>query len=227
MTSPREDILANIRRSLGVNGSEAPRRANVAMRLQSAPVGIIPARGQLASAERVAMFKQQAERAQASVSEVARPEDVPGEVARFLRDHNLPATIRMGGDARLGEMPWGQTALEVSTGRSDGDDPNAISHAFGGVAESGTLALISGPDNPTTLNFLPDNHIVVISAADIAGDYETIWQRLRERVGKGTMPRTVNMITGPSRSADIEQTLLLGAHGPRTLHIIVVGEAKD
>jgi L-lactate dehydrogenase complex protein LldG len=222
----RDDILANIRRSLGVSGAEAPRRANVATRLENAPSGLIPARGQLAPSARVAMFKEQAERAQASVTEVARPEDVPGEIARFLRDRNLPATVRMGADARLASMPWSQTALDVSAGRSDGGDPNAVSHAFGGVAESGTLAMVSGPDNPTTLNFLPDNHIVVVSAADIAGDYETIWRRLRERVGKGTMPRTVNLITGPSRSADIEQTLLLGAHGPRTLHIVIVGEPQ-
>ena len=48
---------------------------------------------------------------------------------------------------------------------------------------------------------------------------------IRETVhyGKGQMPRTVNWITGPSRSADIEQTLLLGAHGPQRLHVIVVG----
>jgi L-lactate dehydrogenase complex protein LldG len=224
MTSAREDILANIRRSLGVSGAEAPRHADVTTRLENAPAGLIPGRGQLAPAARVAMFKQQAERAQASVAELARPEDVPGEVARFLRDHNLPATVRMGADPRLATMPWGQTTLDVSTGRSDGGDPNAVSHAFGGVAESGTLAMLSGPDNPTTLNFLPDNHIVIVSAAEIAGDYETIWQRLRQETGKGTMPRTVNLITGPSRSADIEQTLLLGAHGPRTLHIIIVGE---
>jgi L-lactate dehydrogenase complex protein LldG len=133
----------------------------------------------------------------------------------------------MGADVRLTAMPWGQTALDVSAGRSDGGDPNAVSHAFGGVAESGTLAMLSGPDNPTTLNFLPDNHIVIVSAADVAGDYETIWQRLRERLGKGTLPRTVNLITGPSRSADIEQTLLLGAHGPRTLHIIIVGGPEE
>jgi L-lactate dehydrogenase complex protein LldG len=223
MTSAREDVLANIRRSLGVTGAEAPRRTNVATRLDNAPRGVVPARGQLDPAGRVALFKQQAERAQASVAHVAEAADVPSAVARFLRDRNLPATIVMGADARLAAMPWAKTALDVRTGRSEGNDPNSVSYAFGGVAESGTLAMISGPDNPTTLNFLPDNHIVVISAEDIAGDYETVWGRVREIAGKGTMPRTVNMITGPSRSADIEQTLLLGAHGPRTLHVIVVG----
>jgi len=102
---------------------------------------------------------------------------------------------------------------------------SSVSHAFAGVAETGTVVLASGTDNPTSLNFLPDNHIVVIDANDVAGDYESVWQRLRERYGDGLMPRAVNLITGPSRSADIEQTLILGAHGPRRLHVIVVGEA--
>ena len=88
--------------------------------------------------------------------------------------------------------------------------------------QTGTLALVSGPDNPTTLNFLPETHIVVIEAAKIVGNYETFWEMLRAAYGEGAMPRTVNFITGPSRSADIEQTLLLGAHGPRALHIIIV-----
>ncbi|MNT99319.1 Lactate utilization protein C [compost metagenome] len=73
-----------------------------------------------------------------------------------------------------------------------------------------------------TLNFLPEHHIVVLAADEIAGDMETIWARLREKQGSA-MPRTVNFVTGPSRSADIEQTLLLGAHGPRALHIVIVG----
>jgi len=82
---------------------------------------------------------------------------------------------------------------------------------------------LSGPANPTTLNFLPDNHIVVLKRADLVGDLESLWSRLRQRFGAGTLPRTVNLITGPSRSADIEQKMLLGAHGPRRLHILIVG----
>ena len=97
-----------------------------------------------------------------------------------------------------------------------------MSHAFGGCCRNGHAGAVPGQDNPTTLNFLPDNHIVVLDAADLAGDLETVFAQLREKFGAGVLPRVVNLITGPSRSADIEQTLILGAHGPRRLHVIVV-----
>jgi L-lactate dehydrogenase complex protein LldG len=149
---------------------------------------------------------------------------VPKEVAALLRAHNLPMAVRHGGDPLLTGLPWEQErTLTVSTGPSDGNDLASLSHAFGAAAESGTLVLLSGADNPTTLNFLPDTHIVLVGADDIAGDYETLWERLRDRFGVGSLPRAINLITGPSRSADVEQTLILGAHGPRRLHVIVVG----
>lgn len=222
MTSARDDILATIRRSLGVTGSETIRRGIVADRLRLAPKGVIPKRGQLVGTELIALFRMQAEAASATVADVESAIDVPKGVATFLHSHNLPASLRLGEDPRLCGMPWGDTPLEVVHGPSDGRDLTALSHAFGGVAETGTLIMTSGSENPSTLNFLPDNHMVILSAKDIASDYETIWGKLRDNYGRGQMPRTVNMITGPSRSADIEQTLLLGAHGPRRLHVIVV-----
>jgi L-lactate dehydrogenase complex protein LldG len=227
MSTARDTILASIRRSLGVTGSEAPRRKAVADRLSQHPTGVVPARGKLAPRERVELFRRMVSAAAGTIEEIPRSDDVPAAVAAFLRAHNLPMSLRRGADPRLAAMPWDkERTLEVTTGRSDGRDLVAISHAFGAAAESGTLMLVSGPDNPTTLNFLPDTHIVVIAAADVAGDYETVWQRLRERYGAGEMPRTVNMITGPSRSADIAQTLILGAHGPRRLHVMVVGDVE-
>jgi L-lactate dehydrogenase complex protein LldG len=222
MSTARDDILSTIRRSLGVTGSEAIRQDIVAERLRRAPKGVIPARGRLAGAELTALFRAQAEASLATVAVVEDASDVPDTVAAFLRSHNLPASLRMGDDLRLRAMPWGNTSLEIARGSSDGRDLNAVSHAFAGVAETGTLIMTSGPENPSTLNFLPDNHIVILSAKDIAGDYETVWDKARATYGRGQMPRTVNMITGPSRSADIEQTLLLGAHGPRRLHIVIV-----
>ncbi|MGO4387373.1 lactate utilization protein C [Microvirga sp. 2YAF29] len=220
--SARDDIIGNIRRSLGVKGGETIRSQIVQDRLERAPKGVIPKRGQVSGDERIALFKVQAEASLATVTEVASAADVPQSIALFLRNHNLPATLRMGDDLRLKAMPWADTTLEISHGPSEGRDLNAVSYAFGGVAETGTLAMVSGEENPSTLNFLPDNHIIVVSAKDIAGDYESVWNRVRFAFGKGSMPRTVNFITGPSRSGDIEQTLLLGAHGPRRLHVMVV-----
>ncbi len=220
--SARDDILGNIRRSLGATGTEATRRGVAADRLARAPAGVIPEIARREGAARLALFQEKAEAAAATVSIVRNDREVPGEIARYLSRHNLPATLRIGADARLAAMPWGETALELTRGASDGHDLNAASCALAGVAETGTLALAAGAENPTTLNFLPDNHIVVLSADDVVGDMESVWGRLRALFGKGKMPRALNLVTGPSRSADIEQTLLLGAHGPRRLHIVVI-----
>ena len=141
-----------------------------------------------------------------------------------LRAKNLPASVRLGADKRLAAMPWNQQrALELRQGRSDGHDEVGVSHAFGGIAETGTLVMTSGPDNPSTINFLPEHHIVVVDVDEIDGDMEAVLARVRKKFGRGRMPRTLNFITGPSRSGDIEQKIVLGAHGPRALHIIIVG----
>jgi L-lactate dehydrogenase complex protein LldG len=224
----RDAVLGSIRRSLGVTGSEAPRRKEVQDRIAGRPRGIIPSRGQLPAQERLDLFVRMVELAAGSVARIGEFADVPGEVAAFLRRHNLPMAARRGDDPLLASLPWERAGtLEISTAAPDADAMSSVSRAFAGVAETGTLVLNSGPDNPTLLNFLPDNHIVVLDAKDVAGDYETVWQRLREKFGDGLMPRAVNLITGPSRSADIEQTLILGAHGPRRLHVILVDEGME
>jgi L-lactate dehydrogenase complex protein LldG len=214
-------MFASIRSALCVNGRETPRRKEVADRLREHPTGVVPARGHLPPAERVNLFADMVAAADGTVTR-ASAEIVPGAVAEFLRRHNLPLSVRRGDDGRLAALPWErERTLEVTLGPSDGHQLASVSHAFGAVAETGTLALASGPDNPTTLNFLPDNHIVVIGAKDIVADFESVFAKLRARYGERQLPRVVNMITGPSRSADIEQTLILGAHGPRRLHVII------
>jgi L-lactate dehydrogenase complex protein LldG len=219
----RETILGSIGRALAVTGSEAPRRQAVAERLRLHPPGIVPARGQLSPRERIELFRRMLEAAAGTAEQIPEAAEVPGAIAALLRAHNLPLALRCGADPRLAALPWErERALTVTRGPSSGNDAVALSHALAGIAESGTLLLASGPDNPTTLNFLPETHIVVLEAADIVGDYEAAWHRVRERFGDA-LPRTLNMITGPSRSADIEQTLILGAHGPRQLHVIILG----
>lgn len=222
--SAREAILKKVRGSLHASPEDGARREAVEKRLSSPPRGIIPARGQLGDEERVALFCKMAEKVSASVQRVGSAEDVPAAVADYLRAKNLPASVRMGADPRLQLMPWAEMkSLEIRNGKAGYEDEVGVSHASVGVAETGTVAMFSGADNPTTVNFLPEHHIVVVDAKDIAGDLESVMSRIRDKFGKGQMPRTLNFITGPSRSGDIEQKLLLGAHGPRALHLIVVG----
>jgi len=221
--SARDTVLAKIRSSMRVSGSEADRRKAVASRLEDSPRGIIPARAQLPKAGQVDLFCTMAEQFGATLKRVGDYKDVPAEVAAYLRSRNLPAEIRMGADKRLTKAKWdSEKNLEVRPGPSDGGDLAGVSHAMAGIAETGTVALFSGQDNPTTINFLPEHHIVVLKAADIKGDMESVWTVVRKHQGKGEMPRALNLVTGPSRSGDIEQTILLGAHGPRALHVIVV-----
>ncbi|MCZ8179874.1 MAG: lactate utilization protein C [Rhizobium sp.] len=220
----RQAILSRIRTSLKVSAGDTERAATVSTRLAERPRGIIPKRGQLPAEERLALFIAMAEKYNATTERLTSRETLPQSVAEYLKQRNLPASIRIGADTRLVNLPWQSAgALEILSGASDGNDLVAVSHAFGGIAETGTLCVLSGPDNPVTLNFLPDHHIVVVTASDIVGDMESLWASLRAAHGD-IMPRTVNLITGPSRSADIEQTLLLGAHGPRALHIVIVGD---
>lgn len=221
--SARDTILSKIRLARQSGSDDSGRRAIVSERLRNHPAGIVPTRGQLPPAERLDLFCAMAEKVSASVVRVATADDVPGAIAGYLRSKNLPQVIRRGEDARLAGLPFEREAqLEVTVGPSAGQDLAGLSHAMAGVAETGTVVLTSGRDNPTTLNFLPEHHLVVVAAADVTGDYEAVWSRIRARYGEGVMPRNVNLITGPSRSGDIEQTILLGAHGPRSLHLIVV-----
>lgn len=223
MTDSRRLVLDSIRRSLNAAGSAARDVAAAERRLAARPPGPVPGRGLLPPAERVALFQAMAEEAAASVARLASAAEIPAEIARYLAQENLPAVLRLAPDPALEALPWSERPLlSLSRGPSDGSDAVAVTRAMAGVAETGTLALVSGPETPTTLNLLPDSHIVVLPAASVVGSYEEIWTLLRARYGDGAMPRTVNFITGPSRSADIEQKLQMGAHGPRRLHILIV-----
>lgn len=220
--SARAAILSKVRASLG--GRDDDGRADAAnARLAEAQPGIIPARGQLKKDARLELFSAQAAAVSATMTRVKSYGEIAGAVTAYLRSRNLPMSVRVGADKRLAKAGWsGEKTLEVLKGASGGHDMTGVSHAFAGIAETGTVALLSGPDNPTTLNFLPEHHIVVVSAKEIEGDMEAVWAKLRKTHGKGVMPRALNLVTGPSRSGDIEQTILLGAHGPRALHLIIV-----
>ena len=217
----REAILASIRRALGRGPLDAAARAALDAGLAAPRPNIVPARSALPQAEKVALFAAMAERAAATVARVPAAA-VPEEVAGYLARHNLPSALVMAPDAALDAYPWDERPmLAIRRGKAEEADRVAVTGAVMGFAETGTLMTASGPGHPATLNFLPETHIVVLPAARIAGAYEEGWAHLR---AAGALPRTVNLITGPSRTADIEQTIQLGAHGPRRLHVVIVEE---
>jgi L-lactate dehydrogenase complex protein LldG len=223
MTDARTQILGAIRRARQRGALSGPSRQTAEQRLETHPRNTVPARTALDPDRLVELFATQATSVAATVARVARSEDVPAAVAEYLAGHNLPPRVKVAPEAGIDSVPWDrQPLLEVAHGRAEDEDLTSVTGAFAGIAETGTLMLVSGPERPTTLNFLPDNHIVVLRRDQIVGPYEDGWDRLRRL---GAMPRTVNFITGPSRTGDIEQRIQLGAHGPRRLHIVLVDAA--
>ena len=224
MSADRAQILNGIRRSLQRGELAGDGLKNVQGRLAQPPRGPTIARAQVAPADKVALFCQWAEFNNATIARIGTA-DVPGEVTAFLARNNLPATVAMAPSPLLEGYNWAsEKMLSIRRGRGEGSDQVSVTGAFAGMAETGTVVMASGPDHPVSLNLLPDTHIVVLREGDIVSGYEDVWTRLRERYGKDRMPRTVNTITGPSRTGDIEQTIELGAHGPRRMHILVVRE---
>jgi L-lactate dehydrogenase complex protein LldG len=220
----RAQILNGIRRSLHRGALSGDARQAVEARLAAPLRGPDVARARLPQAEKVALFCRWAETNNATVARVAAA-GVPDEVSGYLARNNLPAQAAMAPSPLLDGYDWAsQKMLSLRRGRGEGSDQVSITGAFAAIAETGTLVMASGPDHPVTLNLLPDTHVVVLREADIVGGYEEVWERLRLRYGKDHMPRTVNTITGPSRTGDIEQAMELGAHGPRRMHIVVVRE---
>ena len=216
--SGRESILGAIRQGLGRGALGTAEKDALEDRIAGHARGIRPSR--IDSADLKQMFVDYAEKVDVTVDRVASLDDVPDKVADYLAQENLPAELRVAPDPALDTVPWDKRpTLTVSKGASNGTHEVGLTAAFAGIAETGTLMMKSGPAHPTTLNFLPDTHLVVLRASQIVGSYEDAWDRLR--AGEA-MPRTVNFITGPSRTGDIEQTIFLGAHGPRRMHIVLV-----
>jgi L-lactate dehydrogenase complex protein LldG len=227
MPSAREQILGGIRRSLKRGPLEPTRAEALRARLAAPTRNLVPERA--ASLDPVAqrdLFVAMAEEVQTTVERVASLAEVPGAVAAYLAAENLPAELVMAPDPALDDIPWSERPLlQLRRGRAEPGDQVSLTPAFAAIAETGTLMLVSGAETPSTLNFLPDTHILVLRAEQVAPTYEEAWTRLRARQaarGEAAMPRTVNFITGPSRTGDIEQRLQLGAHGPRRLHIVLV-----
>lgn len=142
--------------------------------------------------------------------------DIASAVADLLRAKNLPAEIHIAPDAQ--PMDIGALTMKRTP---PGPDDTALTTAPLAIAETGTLTYPATMENPASWHFRAGFEIAVLRASDILPHMEKALARVK---GKGALPHTINFVTGPSRTGDIEQTLELGAHGPKALAILIVRE---
>lgn len=215
----RDNILSRIRTAQGRSGApDEQERAAVEAHIGAHPPGPRPQ----AAWEDIARFADCAVKLSTTVDRVVSLADVPQAVARYLEQNKLPKSAVCWSD--LFELEWQAAGIEVESRAARGSDLVGITSAFCAIAETGTLMTLSGPRTPATTSLLPETHIAVVRAGRIVRGMEDAWKLLRDEHGANFMPRALNFISGPSRTADIEQTLVLGAHGPYRVHIVLVGE---
>ena len=219
----RAQMLTGIRRGLNNAPGRDPDAARA--RISGHPRNLVPARATaISDDERFALFLKMAAEASASTDILDSADQVPEAVATYLASQNLPATLRLAPE--MERLPWdSRPTLTISSGPARDSDAVSVTGSFAAIAETGTLVLLSGANHPTSLNFLPDTHVVVLRQSDVVGTFEDVWDRLRAR--NSAVPRTVNLVTGPSRTGDIEMAIELGAHGPRRLHILIIRDRAE
>lgn len=163
-------------------------------------------------------FRQQALRMSDTVDEVATPEDVPAAVARYLDGIGVEKSAIAW--QTLSDMRWNEAGVGVEFRPPRNEDLVGITGAFCAVAETGSLMLLSSPQSWSSASLLPETHIAIVPASRIVPHMEEAFALARAEHGE--LPRAINFISGPSRTGDIEQTIVLGAHGPYRVHVILV-----
>ena len=194
--SARDDILGNIRAR---TRAAAPKPETY--------------RAPSATSDLVSAFVAKAETANTEVRILEREAQIPTAIAEILRAHNLAARVHLPADSDV-------TGLGSLTVLHDppGPDDTAVTHAPLAIAETGTLVQPARNASPASWHFRPGFEIAILKASDIVAHFEDAIQNLKPQ----KLPPTINLITGPSRTGDIEQTLELGAHGPKALAVLVV-----
>ena len=219
--SAREKILARIRKAQG-RGVSRPSQAEleaVQTYLRAHPRGTLPrVEGDLKT-----RFRARAESMQSTTEEIERMSEVPAAVARYLKANDVPLSGCVW--PQLAHLDWKGAGLALEPRGAKDGDPVGVTGAFAAIAETGTLVLASGPDTPATASLLPETHVAVVSVGRVVAHMEQAWDLAREELRE--LPRAINFVSGPSRTADIDQTIVLGAHGPYRVHVVLVRQEQS
>ena len=224
--SARERVLARVRDALVARGAAQDR---IAARAAADAYVAAHAQGPRPRMpdDLVTRFVQRATDMESSVERIASRSDIPARVARYLAALELPPALA-GQRSQQGvcwpefaDLDWAGAGLAIEPRPTEGDDRLGITGVFCAIAETGTLVLLSGATAPTATMLLPDTHVAIVPATRIVAGMEEAFALIRSE--RKVLPRAVNLVSGPSRTGDIEQTIVLGAHGPYRVHILVVG----
>ena len=224
MNTARERVLGRVRNALGRRDGDAQARARAEAYLAAGAQGPRPT----LPIDLVTRFMQRALDMESTIERVANVGEIPARVARYLDALELPPALAAQKShagvcwPEFAKLDWAGAGLAIEARPTVGEDRLGITGVFCGIAETGTMVILPGIETPTATTLLPDTHIAVLRAHRIVPGMEEAFSLVaRER---GRMPRAVNLISGPSRTGDIEQTIVLGAHGPYRVHILLVEE---
>jgi L-lactate dehydrogenase complex protein LldG len=213
--SARDNILNRVRSALGRSAppSEASSAA-MRTRLREHPRGPLPSMPW----EPVSRFKERCLALSSSVDQIATLAEVPAALARYLAQQELPRDGVCWPE--LGALDWRSAGLAIAPRPATGDDKLGITGSYCAIAETGTLMLLSGAGTHAVTSLLPETHVAIVRTARIVRSMEDAWDLLRRE--HASLPRQVAFVSGPSRTADIEMTLVLGIHGPYRVHVVLV-----
>jgi len=216
--SAREKILARIRTRRGANTTtDATAREAVRAHIATHPQNPRPA----VKWDAVVRFREEALKLATTIDEIDSLSAAPVAVARYLGERQLPRQAVCW--PAFAALNWAAAGIKIAVRPTQEGDLVGITGSFCAIAETGTVVMLSGPQTPAAASLLPETHIAIIEKSRIVPGMEEAWQRVRAE--QRVLPRAVNFISGPSRTADIEQTVTLGAHGPYRVHILLVGNA--
>jgi L-lactate dehydrogenase complex protein LldG len=214
-STARRNILARIRAAQGREPEPAAGEREAAQSyMASHPRGPRPPLPD----DLVACFVERAQLMASTVDTVDALADVPAAAHRYLTEQSLP--VHAIAWQTLQDLPWAETGITVEFRKPQDTDKVGFTGCFCAIAETGTLVLLSGPQTYASAGLLPETHIAIVPASRIVGCQEDAFDLIRSE--RGELPRATNFVSGPSRTADIEQSLVLGAHGPYRVHAIIV-----
>ncbi len=222
-SSARDAVLGRVRKALDASGDRAKARGAAEAYIAAQAHGPRPSM----PADLLARFMQRATDMESTVERLTDRAGIPAAVTRYLDALVLPPALAEQKSHRgvcwpeFSDLDWAGAGLDVEARPTVGHDRLGITGTFCAIAETGTLVVLAGADTPTATTLLPDTHVAVLRADRIVAGMEEAFALVRRE--RGQMPRAMNMISGPSRTGDIEQTIVLGAHGPFRVHILVVG----